>query len=302
MARRPNTGARRGAARAIPVLAVAVCALAAAAAYAATRPPERPAATTASATAFLAVGTNPTAGASVSRAKHRRAPGPALPRISAHPEPLATEASASFAFLAAGATSFQCRLDGSSWAVCRSPRAYAGLAAGTHTFSVRGLARRAPRRAPRPAQRPSARAATSAKKKKRALVAGPAASFTWRVIEPKSFSIQPQLGSLQPLLPGAPAQPLPLVVVNPNEVPIFVTSIGVSAAAGPAGCDSAANLELLPAGVSATAPLSVPAGGSVSLPAPGVAAPAIALRDLPTAQDACEGGSFQLDFVGEGGG
>ena len=43
----------------------------------------------------------------------------------------------------------------------------------------------------------------------------------------------------------------------------------------------------------------IPAGGAVSLPAPGVAPPTIALRDLPFDQDACQGASFPSLFSGE---
>jgi hypothetical protein len=44
--------------------------------------------------------------------------------------------------------------------------------------------------------------------------------------------------------------------------------------------------------------LAVPANGSASLPAAGVAAPTIALRDLPFNQDACQGARFPLAFSG----
>ena len=98
--------------------------------------------------------------------------------------------------------------------------------------------------------------------------------------------------------PGAPAQTLPLTVTNPNPVPIFLTGLTVAATSDPSGCASAANLVLTPAPISAAAPLRVPAHGSVHLPAPGVGAPAIQLRDLPVNQDACQGASFPLAFSG----
>ncbi len=280
MPRRPILGARRGAARAIPALAVVACALLAAAAYAASRPSVRLAPAVQPPSAKLppepALPLAPTG-----EPQHGPERGGARlgrPRIAVHPEAVATATNARFAFSANGATGFQCRLDGSAWTSCRSPRSYATIGVGEHSFSVRGVARRAPRNRWR---------------------RGPAASFSWRVVEPKRFSIQSQVDTLAPLYPGAPAQTLPVTVANPNEVAIYVTSIGVRATGGPEGCDGAANLELLPAGVSAAAPLPIPPGGSVSLPAPGFSAPSIAMRDLPSAQDACEGGNFSLDFGGE---
>jgi peptidoglycan/xylan/chitin deacetylase (PgdA/CDA1 family) len=45
---------------------------------------------------------------------------------------------ATFTFIATEAgASFECRLDGSAWSVCTSPKSYSGIGAGSHTFSVR---------------------------------------------------------------------------------------------------------------------------------------------------------------------
>jgi hypothetical protein len=118
------------------------------------------------------------------------------------------------------------------------------------------------------------------------------------VLEPKDFSIQPQLAGLGALYPGAPAQALPLAITNPNPVPIFITSLQVRATAEPAGCGSAENLVLTRSSASSAAPIKVPANGSVSLPAPGISAPSIQLRDLPVNQDACQRTQFPLAFSG----
>ena len=198
---------------------------------------------------------------------------PPRPRIGQHPEAVSTATSARFTFSAAGrGLRFECRLDNDRWRRCRSALTYAGLAAGSHSFSVRTRARR---------RRSSA------------------SVFRWVLVEPKPFSIESQLGDLDDLFPGAGPVPLPVRLSNPNTVPIVVTSIQVGVSANPPGCDSAANVELFPSSVSSAAPLTLPAGGSVTLPAAGISAPAIALRDLPVNQDACQGAEFPLVFSGE---
>jgi virginiamycin B lyase len=58
--------------------------------------------------------------------------------ISSGPSGTVTSSSATFAFAAneANAT-FECRLDGGSWAPCASPKSYTALLLGSHTFDVR---------------------------------------------------------------------------------------------------------------------------------------------------------------------
>jgi hypothetical protein len=195
------------------------------------------------------------------------------PKITMHPDKLATSTSAKFVFaVRGGKPRFQCRLDGRPpWSACQAPVTFSKLATGAHSFSVRVVARGRH---------------------------GGATRFRWQVLEPKDFSITPQLGGLGALYPGAPAQALPVVITNPNPVPIFVTSLQVRATADPPGCGSAENLILAGASASGTAPIKVPASGSVSLPAAGVAAPSIQLRDLPVSQDACQRAQFPLAFSG----
>lgn len=195
------------------------------------------------------------------------------PKITMHPDKVSPSSSARFGFDARGRNRrFQCRLDKRPWAACKSPFLANRLAVGLHGFSVRTAIR--------------------GKHSK-------AARFRWRVLEPKDFSISPQLGGLRALYPGAPAQILPLVVSNPNPVPIFVTSLQVRTTADPPGCAGADNLNLFDSNASDAAPIEVPAGGSVSLPAPGASAPAIQLRDLPVNQDACQRAQFPLAFSGK---
>ncbi len=194
------------------------------------------------------------------------------PLLVQHPDKLAVSTSARFSFTAKGrGQGFQCRLDARLWKPCRSPVAFTGLSSEAHRFAVRATGPGGSH--------------------------GPAARFRWRVLEPEDFSIAPQLSGLGDLYPGAPAQALPLTISNPNSVPIFVTSITVSAGDAP-GCGGTDNLTLSAAGVSTAAPLKVPAHGSVRLPTGSVSPPAIQLRDLPVNQDACQGASFPLSFSG----
>lgn len=168
---------------------------------------------------------------------------------------------------------FQCRLDGSDWEACGSPHPVAGLAAGGHEFAVRALS---------PVGRP-----------------GPAAHFAWEQLEPKPFSVEPRTGALDDLYPGDPAQELPVLITNPNPVPIFVTSLTVAVRTAPPGCPADPNFALAPSSVSPAAPLAVPTGGSIGLPSAAASAPAIALVDLPIDQNACKGAEIPLVFSGE---
>lgn len=223
--------------------------------------------------AYAAAPRSPTPGSTPKPERIQGAGSLPRPKITMHPNKLATSTRAKFDFgVRAGKPRFQCRLDGRSWSACQAPAVYTKLAVGSHSFSVRVLGARGRH--------------------------GSAARFGWRVLEPMDFSIAPQLAGLGALYPGAPAQALSLTITNPNPVPILVTSLQVKSTADPAGCASAENLLLSGSSASAAAPIKVPAGGSLSLPAPGAAAPSIQLRDLPVNQDACQRSQFSLSFSG----
>ena len=195
------------------------------------------------------------------------------PKITMHPDKLATSTNAKFSFaVRAAKPRFQCRLDSRPWSACQAPLSFNKLVAGSHSFSVRSAGARGKH--------------------------SKAARFRWQVLEPKDFSITPQLGGLGALYPGAAAQALPLTIANPNPVPILVTSLQVRATADPPGCGSAENLVLSGSSASSAAPIKVPANGTVSLPAAAVSAPSIQLRDLPVSQDACQRAQFPLAFSG----
>jgi hypothetical protein len=196
------------------------------------------------------------------------------PRIVRHPAKATLSTRVSFRYASRRPeVDFACKLDDAGWKRCGRARvAYRDLAVGAHRFYVR-------------AETDGARSRP--------------ARFAWVQGEPKSFSIVPELSALGRLYPGAAPIPVPLVLTNPNPAPIRVTALRVSVIADPAACPSGANLELLPSSASAKTPVKIPAGGTVRLPAGDVSAPAIALRDLPVNQDACQGISFPLAFSGE---
>lgn len=266
MERLVKAGRGARAARALLVLAATGASLAAVA-YAASGPhaPRRSA-------ARAAVGTAMPSPAPVVLAR-RRAPRLPFVRITSRPEPVSTVTDARFAFTARGrGRRFECRLDTGAWSRCATPTSYAGLGVGGHLFSVRVAAGRRH---------------------------GPSSDYRWTLLEPKRFSVEPRFGALPDLFPGAPAVTLPVTLSNPNPVPILVTSVRVVFGADPPGCDRDSNLEAIPSSASEAAPVLVPAGGTVDLPSATASAPAIALRDLPFDQDACQGAQVPLEFTGE---
>jgi hypothetical protein len=166
---------------------------------------------------------------------------------------------------------FLCRLDGGEWVDCASPRILPELDPGDHTFAVRALS-------------PGGSS-------------GAAAYYRWSQLQPMAFTVEPRGGSLEDLMPGAPAQPLPVRVGNPNPVPIEVTGLTVAVEPAPPGCPADPNFAVTPAALTPAAPLGVPAGGSADLPP--ATAPALALRELPSDQNACQGATVHLVFSGE---
>lgn len=186
---------------------------------------------------------------------------------------------------------FQCRFDGGAWRACDSPHRLSGLAVGGHTIAVRAFNRDG---------KP-----------------GPVISYSWRQVEQpppprliarnepvdsksvdsKPFSVEIQ-GELEDLYPGYPAQEMPVLITNPNPMPIEITSLTVTIATDPPRCP-AENFELSSSSASAATPISVPANGSMTLPTATVSAPTISMLNLPVNQDACRGVDVPLAFAGE---
>jgi hypothetical protein len=196
-------------------------------------------------------------------------------RIPGHPPAISTQSTARFRIEAPGEPTLRCRLDKRPAQVCdQTPVLYRGVAVGPHTFLVQALRR----------GRVTARA-----------------DFSWLVLEPKPFTVSPRPDAIGPLYPGDPASPIAVVITNPNPVPITITSLKVTASGGAPGCAPADNL-LLATPALAGGRLRIAAHGSVSLPTAKVAAPTIALRELPVNQDACKNANFDLAFSGSAAG
>jgi hypothetical protein len=200
---------------------------------------------------------------------------PPRPQLTQTPPSTSASADATFAFVDREASAtFECALDAGAYVACASPKTYTGLAAGRHRFSVRAV------------DLAGNRSAT--------------AEYSWRVSPATTgvpFTISGSYGGL--LYPGKTAA-LSLRVTNPNGAAILVESIVVTIQPGSTkpGCDGPANLQITASNVSAANPLTVPANGSVTLPAGAVSAPQVTMRNLPTNQDACKGATFAFAYSG----
>jgi hypothetical protein len=198
---------------------------------------------------------------------------PPTPSLTGSPSASTTSTTATFTFTdREPGVGFECRLD-DGWSTCSSPKTYGGLDPGRYTFSVRALDAAGNRSQP--------------------------ASFTWTVtrVTNRDFSISGSANAL--LYPGAAAQPIALTLTNPNSVAIYVTDLQVTVAASSSpGCSPGTNLSLTQSNASSAAPVRVPAGGSVALPAQGVSAPTIRMLNLSVNQDACKRATFTLAYSG----
>jgi hypothetical protein len=125
------------------------------------------------------------------------------------------------------------------------------------------------------------------------------ADFGWRALEAEPFEVEPRPGSVGPLRPGAGPLPIRVVISNPNDVPITITSLRVIASGGE-GCPPKADVALTAPDLG-QANLRIPANGSLILPNAKVAAPTIRLRETGVDQDACRSAKFDLAFSGSAG-
>jgi hypothetical protein len=193
---------------------------------------------------------------------------PPTPVLTQKPSDPAPSTSATFAWTdAESGAAFQCRLDGSDWTSCGSPRSVTVSGNGAHQFAVR------------------ARDAAGN--------VSDAASYSWKVAQSVGFTVS---GTPDGLLAPGVWRTLPLQIANPNNFTIYVTSLTVAVASSPAGCPAATNLELEQSTVSSSQTVAVPANGTATVPA-GLR-PRLRLKNLPVNQDACKRSSFGLTYSG----
>ncbi len=191
---------------------------------------------------------------------------------------------------------FECRVDRDEWSACSSPYRPAALGPGSHRFAVR-VYNREERVGETVDYSWQQIAATQAEAPQQPTPTPPPPAPVEEPVPPKGFTIE-ALEEPEGLYPGLPPHPIPVRIGNPNPVPIEITSLTVAIGVAPDAC-AAENFELTPAGVSPEAPLTVPAEGSVDLPAAEVAAPSIQMLNLPVNQDACQELPIPLVFGGE---
>jgi hypothetical protein len=122
-------------------------------------------------------------------------------------------------------------------------------------------------------------------------------SYSWRVEQGSAQRFTIDGNALGMLFPGASPTAIAVTLHNPNDIPIFVTSVAIAMRAGdfPSGCNSShfvlAQAELPAGGV------RVPASSGVTLPAKGARAPTVQMTDSGD-QSPCRDLHFHLEFSG----
>lgn len=200
---------------------------------------------------------------------------PSAPKITQNPG-LATSAyTDTFAFTDTQSdVSYECKLDRGAWTACATPKNYYGLSQGTHTFAVRAVD-------------------TAGNRSGAALFV-----FVVSVSSPGTpFTMSGDATGV--LFPGANPVPIALKLTNPGASAITVNAVtvGVAPASLPAGCTSAW-FQIVQSDVADGNAVAVPAHSSVTLPAQGVAAPAIRLIESNTNQNACKNAHPTLTYNG----
>ena len=156
-----------------------------------------------------AVDTAGNAGPSASRSWTVDTTAPAAPRLDQKPPDPSSTATTTFAWSdsSADVVRYECSRENGAFQTCSSPLTYAAAtnSSGTHQFAVRAI---------------DGAGNVSA-----------ITSYQWKIDKgsPQQFTMS---GSVSGLVPGV-ARRVPLVITNPNDVPIYVTSITTTLSAGP---------------------------------------------------------------------
>jgi hypothetical protein len=194
------------------------------------------------------------------------------PTITSAPSNPTSSTAATFAFTATSSdVGYQCKIDNQGWQSCKSPAMYVSMSVGAHTFEVRAT---------------------------QGSLTSPPARYTWTVTSADGSPFTINGAAVGLLYPGGAARTIPLTLQNPNGSTISVTSVTITLdpSSLPAGCPRNGYRIVQPSIPSAG--VSVPANGSVTLPAQGATAGSIQMLDTQTDQDACQKAHLKLDYSG----
>ena len=197
---------------------------------------------------------------------------PPKPKLTQTPPSTTSSTDATFAFTdGENNVVFKCSLDGAAYTACTSPITYHNLSASIHTFAVIAC---------------DAAGNCSA-----------AATFTWTVTT-QSFTVNGN--AVGTFYPGASALPINLVITNPFNTTLTVTSVTVTitgtnhAACGAGNFTVVQNLQ---------GSVDIPANSTKSLSDvgyPQVDWPMVKMIETGTNQDACQTATVNFSYSGNG--
>jgi hypothetical protein len=199
---------------------------------------------------------------------------PPAPVITQHPTNPTTSTSATLAFHdTESKVTLRCSLDGVAYSGCTSPKSYSGLAGGSHQFAVIAC--------------DAAGNCSSA------------TTFTWTVSTSNApFGISGN--AVGTFYPGASSLPINLVIANPFNSTLTVTSATVTVTStNKTGCDTS-NFAVVQNLVGS---VNIPANTTESLSTAGDPQsnwPSVRMVETNTNQDACEGATVTFSYAGSG--
>jgi large repetitive protein len=128
-------------------------------------------------------------------------------------------------------------------------------------------------------------------------------SYSWKVLHAVNVVVDGNAVGL--LYPGGPARPIALTLHNPNNFPVTISLITVSASdtmsASPAGCGASTNVALVQSNVgNGLSPQTVTVPANTNLLLPAANRPTISLLDTGLDQQKCKNGTFTLSYLAKG--